>query len=36
MLSDHPERFRFYEPPAKRKRKLIITDEDGKVTIKSL
>jgi len=35
-LSDHPERFHFYPPEDKRKRKMIITDENGKVTEKSL
>ena len=36
MLSDHPERFQFYPPENKKDRKLVITDENGKVTEKSL
>ena len=35
-LSDHPEKFHFYPPEDKRKRKLVITDEDGNVTVKQL
>ena len=32
-LSEHPERFHFYPPPKKRKRKLVITGKDGKKTV---
>jgi hypothetical protein len=35
-LSDHPERFHIYPPPRTSDRKLIITDKDGKMTIKRL
>jgi hypothetical protein len=35
-LSDYPERFHFYPPENKSDRKLVITDKDGKVTVKRL
>ena len=35
-LSDHPEKYHFHPPLTKRDRKLVITDENGKVTVKRM